>query len=160
MKKRNANYWWWYSNSFPSKNGIHFTFTTVNFARRFMRKFSTMPFELCEQIVWDENYVTTYYKIIGYTIKILNQDKPTEKQFTWLKRCKIDKKEKPITFEEFKRGYKFWEGKKDDKGRTVWYVASIDCENGYNYYTAGLDEYAAIWMLKQTHESKLDRGEL
>lgn len=150
MKKRNADYWHWYPNSYPTDKGIHFSFTTMNFALRFMRKFETNPF-----------YKTTdITRTDWYSLKILNQDKPTEEQFTWLKRCKIDKKEKSMTFEEYKRGYKFWEGKKDSKGRTIWYVASKDYKDGHGYYAYAADEITAIWILKRTFEGSRERGEL
>ena len=151
MKKHNTTYWHWYPNSYPTDKGIHFSFATMNFALRFMRKFKTEPFFQTIDITKKDWYI----------IKMPKQDTPTDEQYTWLKRCKIDKKEKPpITFDEFKRGYKFWEGKKDSKGRTIWYVSGNDYKAGHGYYAYAADENTAIWTLKQTFESLQSRGEL
>ena len=152
MKKRNADFWHWYPNSYPINKGIHFSFATMNFALRFMRKFKTEPFFQKIDITGKD----------WYTIKMPKQETPTDEQYTWLKRCKIDKKEKPMQFEEFKRGYKIYQGPKPKEGKhePVWYVQGLDYKDGHGYYAYAGDEKMAIWTLKQTFESLQNRGEL
>ncbi len=157
--KRNADFWHWYPNSYPTDKGIRFSFATMNFALRFMRKFKTMPFEISIQYNY-KDYIVVSRGRSYYSIKMLNQNEPTKEQYTWLKRCDPTKKEKPMTFEEFKRGYKFWEGKKDIKGRTVWYVSSNDYKDGHGYCGYGASKDAAISSLRKTFDSLRDRGEL
>lgn len=162
MTKRNAAHWHWYTNSYPTNKGIHFSFRTINFALRFMRRFKTMPFELSTQYHYDENYVLKSQGITTYAIKILEQKEPTEEQYSWLKRCKHDKKEKQMTFEEFKRGYKIYQGPKPKEGKheAVWYIVSLDYSKGKGYYAYADDEKVAIWSLKHTFECQRNRGEL
>ena len=152
MKKRNESYWHWHTNSYPTNEGIHFSFATMNFALRFMRKFKTSPFyKITDQTGRD-----------WYSIKILDQDSPTEEQYKWLKRCKMDAKEKSMTFDEFKRGYKMYEGPKpkEGKGDPAWYIESLDYSKGRGYQGNAGNESAAIWTLLQTFNSLRNRGEL
>lgn len=146
----NANLWHWYYNSYPSNKGIHFSFTTMNLALQFMREFKT----------WGAEKIVDATGRDWFMVKNINQTEPTEKQYAWLRKCDPDKKEKSITFEEYQRGYKFWESKKDDKGRTIWYVSSKDFEIGRGYYTAGTDKAAAMWELRQTFDTKRARNDL
>ncbi len=156
---KNRGYWWWYPNSYPTGKGIHFSFRTMNFALRFMRKFKTMPFYLSVQNHYDENYVLTGQGMTTYAIKILKQDKPTEEQIKWLNRCNPDKKEKLMKFDEFKRGYRIYEGPKLKHGPS-WYVDSLDYLNGKGYHAHAAEQGSAIWTLQQTFNSLRNRGEL
>ncbi len=78
----NSHYWHWYPNS--DEEGIHFSFAKQHFALKFKKRFKTG--EIYE--------VTDVTKRIWYCIKILDQDTPTEKNFTWLERCKVDGEKK------------------------------------------------------------------
>lgn len=144
----NSNLWHWYYNSYPTNEGIHFSFTTIGFALQFMRRFKTWAVETIIDSTGRDWYV----------VKNNDQTEPTEKQYTWLREYNSDVG--PVTFEEYQRGYKFWEGKKDVKGRTLWYVSSKDYKNGRGYYTAGANKEAAMWELRRSFDTKRARGDL
>lgn len=153
-------FWYWHPNQYPPKKGIHFSFSTMNFALRFMRKFKTDPFDHGCKLIWDNFKVIGHHESQWYTIKILNQLVPTKEQYTWLKRCNPNKQENPMTFEEFRRGYYFQESKKDNKGRTVWQVFSNDYSNGRGYHATALDKDIIIWTLKQSFNALQNKGNL
>ena len=159
---KNRGQWWWYPNFYPTDEGIHFSFTTMNFALRFMRRFKTMSFYLSVQCHYDEDYVLTSQGMTTYAIKMLKQNKPTEEQVKWLNRCDPAKKEKPMTFEEFQRGYKIYVGPKpkEGKGEPVWYIESLDYSKGHGYQGTAGNELTAIWTLQKTFDSLRNRGEL
>lgn len=159
MTKRNANFWHWHPTSYPTKKGIHFSFTTMNFALRFMRKFKTWPFDHTCKIIWD-GFKTIEHGSYWFVINVPNQTEPTKEQFRWLKLCKPNKKEKLMTFDEFTRGYEFKESKKDDKGRTTWSVSSKDFYKGRGYRATAIDKNTAIWQLNQNFNALRKRGDL
>ncbi len=146
----NAYLWWWYHNSYPSKKGIHFSFTTNNLALQFMREFKT----------WAAEKIVDSMGKDWFVISNIDQSEPTEKQYAWIRKCDPNKEEEPVVFEEFQRGYKFWEGKKDKNGKTVWYVSSKDFEKGRGYYTCAVDKDNALWELKRCFESTQVKGVL
>jgi len=158
--KRNADFWHWYPSSYPTDKGIRFSFATMNFALRFMRKFKTMPFEISIQYNY-KDYIVVSQGRSYYSIKMLNQNEPTKEQYTWLKRCDPDKKEKPMTFEEFKRGYKIYVGPKpkESKYEPVWYIESLDYSKGHGYQGSAGNEATAISSLRKTFDSLRNRGE-
>lgn len=74
----NSDYWHWYMNS--DDDGIHFSFAKPKVAVKFKKKFKTSNvYEVVDMV--DRTW---------HCIKILDQDSPTEQQFTWLNRCKME----------------------------------------------------------------------